>query len=119
MALQFYNEAIQLCPEIAAYYCNRALVLIMMTDFSAALQDSLAAIERDYRSKSGYECIIVCYLTFGDLAGAEQAIAKLIEIVGNNETCAHYVEQFNRLKSSIEMAMQCFDRRDFLNSGMF
>lgn len=118
LALQSYNEAIQLCPEAAAYYCKRSQTLIMLSNFKGALQDSLSAVERDYRSERGYECTIVCYLSLGDIIRAEPAIAKLVEIGAENDTCAHYVEQCNQLRTAVARAMQCFNGEDFQTAGM-
>ena len=46
-AIKFYTNAINLMPEKAAYYGNRAAAYMMISNFSSALDDSLKSVEKD------------------------------------------------------------------------
>lgn len=46
-ALPFYTEAIELCPNTAAYYGNRAACYMMLNKFSEALEDARKVIQLD------------------------------------------------------------------------
>lgn len=46
-ALPFYTEAIELCPNTAAYYGNRAACFMMLNKFSEALDDARKVVQLD------------------------------------------------------------------------
>lgn len=46
-ALPLYTEAINLCPETAAYYGNRAACYIMLNRYTEALNDARKSVQLD------------------------------------------------------------------------
>lgn len=48
-AAQDYSKAIELDPENAVYYCNRAAAFTMLNDYSGAIEDCKAAISLNPR----------------------------------------------------------------------
>lgn len=70
-------------PNDAIYYRNKSTCLTKMGNYTDALKEGRAAVGLDEKSEKGYECILKCYLALGDVAGAEQAIKRLVEIGTN------------------------------------
>lgn len=113
-----YNKAIELSPEYAFYFIGRSECLIMIGDYKSALKDGQEAVALDENSKKGYECITECCLMLGNIDSAETAIKSLIEMDPNNKNWQQYQEQCKRFRSIVNMAMQCYEKDDFRNSGM-
>lgn len=116
-ALHLYGEAINLCPENAAFYGNRSACLMMMGDYKGALKDSRDAVAIDAKFEKGYDRIIKCCLALGDIINAEQTIRKLVDIGSNNELCKRYEEQCKQLRALDEKATQCYERKDYRTTG--
>lgn len=112
-----YTEAINLCPDNAAYYGNRSACLMMMGDYKGALKDSRDAVQIDDKFAKGYDRIIKCCLSLGDIVGAELAIKKLSEIGSNNDICNKYDEQCKQLRAIGEKIAQCYEKKDFRTAG--
>lgn len=115
--MRLYTEAINLCPDNAAYYGNRSACLMMMGDYKGALKDSRDAVQLDDRFAKGYDRIIKCCLSLGDAVGAEQAIKKLADIGSNNDICNKYEEQCKQLRSFGEKVTQSYEKKDFRTTG--
>ena len=54
-ALAAYGRAISICPEVAAYYGNRAAAALMKRDYKLAMQDSLHATKLNPDFARGYQ----------------------------------------------------------------
>ena len=54
-ALLSYGKAIALCPEVAAYYGNRAAAALMKRQYKLAVQDSLQATKLSSTFARGYQ----------------------------------------------------------------
>lgn len=54
-ALLSYGKAIALCPEVAAYYGNRAAAALMKKQYKLAVQDSLQATKLNNKFARGYQ----------------------------------------------------------------
>lgn len=89
----------------------------MMGDYKGALKDSRDAVAIDDKFEKGYDRIIKCCLSLGDIVGAEQIIKKLVEIGSNNDICNRYDEQCKQLRSFGEKAAQCYEKKDFRTAG--
>lgn len=116
--MHLYTEAIKLCPDNPAYYGNRSACLMMMGDYKGALRDSRDAIAIDDKFEKGYDRIIKCCLSLGDIVGAEQMIKKLVEIGSNNDICNRYEEQCKQLRSFGEKVAQSYEKKDYRTTGL-
>lgn len=90
---------------------------MMMGDYRGALKDSRDAVQMDDRFAKGYDRIIKCCLSLGDVVGAEQAIKKLSDIGSNNDICNKYEEQCKQLRSFGEKVGQSYEKKDFRTTG--
>lgn len=73
-ALQSYSKAIELCPETAAYYGNRAAAALMKRQYKLAVQDCLqatklnASFARGYQRAGALMCYYLCHVLMCNLA---------------------------------------------------
>lgn len=114
-----YDQAIKLCLNNSAYYISRSNCLYAIGDFNSALKDAHKAITFDDKSKNGYECILKCCLNLGDIEGAEVAYKKITIFVINNDIRRHYDVQLKQLRSSIKLAVECFEEKCFYKARMY
>lgn len=64
-ALTMYDEAIQLCPENAAYYGNRSACYMMLGMYKKALEDAQKAVSLDSTFTKGYIRMAKCCIALG------------------------------------------------------
>lgn len=63
-AAKSYTKAIELDPENAVYYCNRAAAFTMQEDFSSAVEDCLAAISLNPKYAKAFSRLGYCPASF-------------------------------------------------------
>lgn len=112
-ALPFYTEAIDLCPEIAAYYGNRAACYMMLNRYTEALEDARKAVTLDTQMVKAYVRIAKCGIALGDLTTAEQALNKIKELDTSNTLTANEVRSLELMKQYENDANNAYDKKDF------
>lgn len=117
MALRLYSDAINLCPEAAAFYGNRAACHMMLGDYKSALHDSRQAVSIDDKFEKGYVRIAKCCLALGDIVGTEQTVKKLLEIDAKSIALKAEAQHCKQLRSLDEKAYQCYDKNDYRTAG--
>ncbi|CAB3249857.1 unnamed protein product [Arctia plantaginis] len=112
-ALTMYDEAIQLCPDNAAYYGNRSACYMMLGMYKKALEDAQKAVSLDSTFTKGYIRMAKCCIALGDLAGVEQAVHRATEL-GGAECAAserRALEALRKLHEEGQRAMEAADYR--------
>lgn len=112
-ALNSYTEAINLCPDVPAYYGNRAATYMMLSDYRSAIRDAKQAIQLDPKFEKGYIRIAKCSLLLGDLIATEQAIKKFIELDPANQALRPELLGLKQLRELNEKAAACYDKKDY------
>lgn len=112
-ALPFYTEAIELCPETAAYYGNRAACYMMLNRFADALEDARRAVALDDGMIKGYIRIAKCGIALGDLMAAEQAVNKMKELDALNSAISAEQRTIEIMKQHEHDANVAYDKQDF------
>lgn len=112
-ALPLYTEAIDLCPEIAAYYGNRAACYIMLNRFIEALEDSRKSVQLDPEFVKGYIRILKCSIALGDVMAAEQAIKKVKELDPHSTAITNEIRSYEKLKQYENEAAKAYEKKDF------
>lgn len=116
-ALRSYTDAINLCPETASFYGNRAACQMMLGNYKAALNDSRQAVTLDDKFEKGYVRIVKCCLAMGDIINAEQTIKRLLEIDPKNTSLKMEEQQCKQLRLLGEKAQQCYEKNDYRTAG--
>ncbi|XP_017139419.1 dnaJ homolog subfamily C member 7-like [Drosophila miranda] len=83
-ALRSYSEAIDLFPDSAAYYNNRAACYYELLDPGSALADVSHALRIDPGFDKAYVHMAKCCRVLGDLFGMESAVKKVFEADRNS-----------------------------------
>ncbi|XP_018333293.1 dnaJ homolog subfamily C member 7 isoform X2 [Agrilus planipennis] len=112
-ALPLYTEAIQLCPDTAAYYGNRAACYIMLNNFRDALEDARRSVQLDPNFTKGYQRILKCGIALGDLMTAENAARKIAELAPNSPSIKNEAESLTALKQQELEAQKAYEKKDF------
>ena len=95
IALQKFNEAINLNPQQATFHYNLANTLIKIDDFDGALQSNKKCIEVDKNFVLGYSQQGAIFLKVGKKQLAEQAFKQGLEIDPHNERCREGLRNMN------------------------
>ncbi|XP_014259984.1 dnaJ homolog subfamily C member 7 isoform X2 [Cimex lectularius] len=112
-ALSYYTEAINLCPENAAYYGNRSACYMMQGHYNLALSDAHQAVALDPKFVKAWIRIAKCNLAIGDTAATENAIAKVKELDEKNTSLAVDVKNLEMFKLYSNDAHKAYNSKDF------
>lgn len=112
-ALPFYTEAIELCPETAAYYGNRAACYIMLNRYNDALDDSRKSVQLDPSFIKGFIRILKCSIALGDVMTAEHAIRNIKQLDPNTTAIANEIKAFEKLKLFEIESAKAYESKDY------
>lgn len=112
-ALPLYSEAIQLSPNNASYYGNRAACYIMLNQYNEALADARKALQIDPKFVKGYLRMAKCCMMMGDLSTADKALLKVEEIEPNNPQLVPERVNLGTIQKYWDDAEKCLDKKDF------
>ncbi|KAF7287162.1 tetratricopeptide repeat protein 2 [Rhynchophorus ferrugineus] len=110
-ALQFYTEAINLCPDMAAYYGNRAACYIMLNRYRDALEDARKSTQLDSRFVKGFNRIAKCGIALGDLVTAENAVRQAEQLQPGSTTAE--MRAIEKIKYNEKEAVKANESKDF------
>lgn len=113
-ALPLYTEAIELCPDSAAYYGNRSACHMMLARYMDALEDARKSITLDPKFVKGYIRVLKCGLALGDITTADQAVQniKLLDPKGETSIDAE-VKSLEALKLNNTQAQTAYEKKDY------
>ncbi|XP_077251067.1 serine/threonine-protein phosphatase 5-like [Tasmannia lanceolata] len=83
-AIELYSQAIELNPQSAVYWANRALAHTKLEEYGSAIQDATKAIEVDPRYSKGYYRRGAAYLAMGKFKDALKDFQQLKKICPND-----------------------------------
>lgn len=111
-ALNLYTEAIELCPDTAAYYSNRSACYMMLNNFQDALEDARKCIQIDPSFSKGYVRILKCAIALGDLTTSDNAI-KQIGQLDKNASINNEIQSVEKMRQFETEAAKAIDKKDF------
>lgn len=112
-ALKYYSDAINLCPNIASYYGNRAACFMMIGDCIAALADARKSVQLDEKFEKGYVRMAKCLILLGDIVGAEQTVKKWLSMEPKSTSLNTEVHNCSVLRDLEQKANATYDKKDF------
>lgn len=92
-AAEEYTKAIELDPENAVYYSNRAAAFTMQEDYTSAIEDGLAAVSLNPRYAKAYGRLGAAYLGVGNIDKATESYQKALELEPDNLSYKAALEQ--------------------------
>jgi len=84
-ALEKYNQAIDLNPEVPTYYCNRAFCHTKMENHGLAIEDAGVALELDRSCAKGYYRRAASYMALGKYKKALTDYKSLKQLKPNDK----------------------------------
>ena len=112
-ALPLYTEAIELCPETAAYYGNRAACYMMLNKYRDALDDARKSVSLDSNFVKGYVRILKCALALGDVTMAEQSVKQIKILEPNNDVIKQELAVLEIIRNLENEASKCYEKKEF------
>ncbi|XP_011502030.1 PREDICTED: dnaJ homolog subfamily C member 7 [Ceratosolen solmsi marchali] len=112
-ALVGYNQAIELCPNIARYYNNRCACFIMLSQFRDAYKDAKKCIELDPTLIKAYTRLIKSCIVIGDITEAETAISKLEQLEPSKQSIVTELNELAHLKRYVKEAEDAYKIEDY------
>lgn len=113
-ALELYSQAIELCPQCAAYHNNRSACLLMLGQHRQALQEAREAVRLDPRYVKGLLRIAKCQVILGDVAGADSALKEAAALEPQNAaivTERRNMDALARLSHELDLSWEKGDYR--------
>lgn len=112
-ALKLYKEAIDLCPNCAAYYGNKAACLMMMGYYRLALEEAQKAVKLDHSFVKGYLREAKCHLALGDATAALYCLQRVQELEPKNSTLSTEFKNVETLQFFIQEGEKAYEKKDF------
>jgi len=110
-ALVKYSEAIDLCPQWAAFYGNRSACYLMLNQPKLALEDARTATSLDCTFEKGWTRMARCCVLLGDTVITRQALSRLGEFGIDYTIEQTNVEIIEKLRADSEQAYKAEDYR--------
>lgn len=109
-ALPYYTKAIEICPEVAAYYGNRAACNMMLNKFEDALEDVRKAVQLDPTFVKGYVRMAKCSIALGQLRTAETALQRAKELQPEGNVVVNEEKSYEKVKLYEDEAKKAYDK---------
>lgn len=117
-ALKCYSEAINICPNVAAYYGNRAACYMMLNMYTYALDDAKLSVSLDPKFSKGLIRQIKCNIALGDATTARNNLQALRELDATNPAIAQEQKALEIMVKNFEGASKAFGANDY-RTAMF
>lgn len=111
-ALLCYAEAINLCPDLASNYGNRAACYLMLGQYKEALEDARKSVLLDPKFTKGWLRVIKCCIALGDVSAAENALSQLRE-KSPDQIVSQEAQNLHQLKNYCEEAQKAIDKKEY------
>jgi len=112
-SIDLYNQAIEMCPNTASFYGNRAAAYMMIKKYHEAIEDSKSATRNDPNFVKGYLREGKSYLALGDYKSALRLFHKIKEIEPNNTSVDADIQSSNELRQLNEMSDSAYAGGDY------
>lgn len=112
-SIDLYTKAIELCPETASYYGNRAAAYMMIQKYKLAIEDSKTATSIDPNFVKGYLREGKSYLALGDYKSALRLFQRVKELEPSNTAVDFDIKSSNEVKHFQETADIAYSNKDF------
>ena len=112
-ALELYTQAIQLCPNHAAYYGNRSAAYIRLNYYAKALEDARKSVQIDPKFIKGHMRIAKCHCAMGEITAAINACQIVLDLEPTNKTALEELQQLETAQKYEQQGEESYEKRDF------
>ncbi|XP_067007935.1 dnaJ homolog subfamily C member 7 isoform X2 [Anabrus simplex] len=112
-AIPYYTEAIELCPDSAAYFGNRSACYMMLHKYKEALDDARKSVALDPSFVKGYIRVAKCSLALGDITAAQSALSAVRELDPTNSSVEAEEKKIEIIQRFEEEANKAYNKGDY------
>ncbi|OQR78816.1 dnaJsubfamily C member 7-like [Tropilaelaps mercedesae] len=112
-ALPLYSEAIQLCPDNATLYNNRAACHLMLNHYEEALSDCQESLKRDPANVKALMREAKCYQLLGDPAAGSRSLARVRSLDPNHTDLPKETRAVENLQNNITEGDKAYAKGDY------
>nr|XP_045599987.1 dnaJ homolog subfamily C member 7-like [Procambarus clarkii] len=112
-ALKLYTQAIDLCPDCAAYFSNRSACYMMLGKYYEALNDAREAVRLDTSFVKGYLRVAKCNIALGDATAALSVLRQANELEPNNKALREETSKAQSLVRCQEEVVKATAKADY------
>ena len=112
-ALELYTQAIELCPNHAAYYGNRSAAYVRLNDYAKALEDARKSVQIDPKFIKSHMRIAKCHCTMGEIAAAINACQIVLDVEPANKTALEELQQLKTVQKCEQQGEESYEKKDF------
>lgn len=112
-ALQLYTEAVQLCPDNATLYNNRAACHLMLNQYQKALNDCQESLKRDSSNIKALMREAKCHQLLGDPTAAFRSLARVRSLEPNHTDVAKETKAAESLQNYITEGDKAYAKGDY------
>ncbi|KAK8379553.1 hypothetical protein O3P69_019468 [Scylla paramamosain] len=112
-ALRLYTQAIDLCPDCAAYYSNRSACYMMLGKYTEALNDAREAVRLDKTFVKGYIRVAKCNIALGDATAALSVLREAGELEAGSKAVKDEVSRAQALIRYQDEIEKAFGKGDY------
>eukprot|EP01102_Stenamoeba_stenopodia_P014599 TRINITY_DN4871_c0_g1_i1.p1 TRINITY_DN4871_c0_g1~~TRINITY_DN4871_c0_g1_i1.p1 ORF type:complete len:457 (+),score=123.42 TRINITY_DN4871_c0_g1_i1:36-1373(+) len=98
-ACELYTKAIELNPNNAIYYCNRAAALCKLGKYEEAVKDGLMSQQKDPNYSKAWGRLGFAYLALNKLEEAEKNYLQALKLDPNNPTYQDALEEIGNRRA--------------------
>lgn len=103
-AIEYYTVAVDLQPDNASYYGNRAASRIMLNQYQEAAGDAVRSVELDENFTKGFLRLARCQVALGELQRALDSYKRALVLEPSNKEVSQQMTLLGRLQTSINEA---------------
>ncbi|XP_052813465.1 dnaJ homolog subfamily C member 7-like [Mya arenaria] len=112
-AISCYTQAINLCPNCAAYYGNRSACYMMLNKYSDALEDARNALRIDSTFVKGHLREGKCQIVMGDPSAAIRSYNTALELDPENKTAQTELRMAQQMQNCVDTLEKDLEKNDF------
>lgn len=112
-SINLYSKAIELCPNNASYYGNRAAAYLMINKYKECIDDSKSATTIDSKFVKGYLREGKSHLCLGDYKSALRCFQLIKELEPQNNSIDVDIQNSNAVKHFHELADEAYQSEDY------
>ncbi|XP_038072448.1 dnaJ homolog subfamily C member 7-like [Patiria miniata] len=112
-AIQLYTEAIEMCPDCANYYNNRAAAFIMLDKYQQGLEDVQRALRIDNTLIKGYLREAKCHIALGFADAAIRSLNQVVDFEPGNKQAQSEMRAAKMVQHHDQDGHKAFDAGDY------
>eukprot|EP01080_Neovahlkampfia_damariscottae_P003808 gene3808-6969_t len=115
-AIQFYKQAIDICPDETSLYTNSAACLLQLSKYEDAIYMSEKAIKVDPKFIKGYFRLGQSYLALGKLYEAKREYEKGLKMSPKEPTLLSEIQKIEKIEKHIQNVKHYKEKELFDNA---